>query len=215
MPADRTETTAARNSQRGLTMAETLATLIIVLSGLLGLAGLQATVMQAEVELYQRAHALDLMYDMVTRIQANRKAGRCYAITADPAATPLGAAGVRPAACSSNSGTNGVLAGSDLTDWVGLLKGAHESSDGGKLGVMVDARGCVTRQTNNDNSVTYGVAVAWRGVNARRLPTHPAGINAAARRAIDCGRHLYGAVAASDTELRRVVWTTFSVANLM
>lgn len=204
-----------RKPQRGLTMVESLATLIVVLSGLLGLAGLQATVMQAKLELYQRTHALDLMYDMVTRIQANRRAGRCYAITTRSGVPALGAASVRPAACSSIAGTGGDLANSDLTDWDGLLKGAHESSDGGKLGVMVDARGCVTRQTNSDNSVTYGVAVAWRGVNATKFPAYPAGVSAAAKRAIDCGRNLYAADGASDTELRRVVWTTFSIANLM
>lgn len=204
-----------RNFQRGLTMVETLVTLIIVLSGLLGLAGVQAKVMQAELELYQRAQALDLMYDMVTRINANRKAGRCYAITTESGAPALGATSVRPAACSGVAGTSGVLANSDLTDWDSLLRGAHESSGGGKLGVMVDARGCVTRQTNSDNSVTYGVAVAWRGANATNFPTYPAGITAAAKRAIDCGRNQYGADAASGAELRRVVWTTFSVANLM
>jgi type IV pilus assembly protein PilV len=204
-----------RNAQRGLTMVESLATLIVVLSGLLGLAGLQATVMQAELELYQRAHALDLMYDMVTRIQANTRAGRCYAITTQSGAPALGAASVRPAACSSITGTGVVRADSDLTEWDNLLKGAHESSDGGKLGVMVDARGCVTTQTNGDNSVTYGVAVAWRGLNPTKFPAYPAGIAAAAKRAIDCGRDEYAADVAGDTGLRRVVWTTFSVANLM
>jgi hypothetical protein len=32
---------------------------------------------------------------------------------------------------------------------------------------------------------------------------------------IDCGRNQYGADAAPGTELRRIVWTTFSIANLM
>jgi type IV pilus assembly protein PilV len=215
MLADWTQQTAVRNAQRGLTTLETLVTLIIILSGLLGLAGLQATVMQAELELYQRAHALDLMYDMVTRIKANSKAGRCYAIGTQPGAPALGTAGVGPAACSSVAGTSSVLAFNDLTDWDSLLKGAQKSSDGGKLGVMVDARGCVTRQTNGDNSVTYGVAVAWRGVNATKIATYPAGATTAAKHAIDCGKNQYDANAASNTESRRVVWTSFSVANLM
>lgn len=204
-----------RKLQRGLTMIETLVTSIIVLSGLLGLAGLQAKVKQAESDFYQRAQALELMYDMVDRINANRGAGRCYAITTGSGAPALGAASVRPAACSSVPGTSDVLANSDLTEWDSLLKGVSDASDGSKLGVMIDARGCVTRQTNRDDSVTYGVAVAWRGTHATNSPTYSAGATAATKHAIDCGRNQYGVDDASGTELRRVVWTTFSVANLM
>ncbi|MDP2155736.1 MAG: type IV pilus modification protein PilV, partial [Sulfuricella sp.] len=59
--------------ERGFGMIEVLVSLFILLTGLLGLAGLLARSQQAEMESYQRAQALVLLQDMVARINANRK----------------------------------------------------------------------------------------------------------------------------------------------
>ena len=52
-----------RNS--GFTMIEVLVSLLVITFGLLGLAGLQTRMQQAEFESYQRSQALVLLYDMV------------------------------------------------------------------------------------------------------------------------------------------------------
>ncbi len=64
-------------------MTEVLVTLIIVMVGLLGIAGLQAKAQVAELESYQRAQALIILSDIVDRMNVNREAVACFAITTD------------------------------------------------------------------------------------------------------------------------------------
>src|SRR5690349_25136003 len=84
-----------RNRQTGFNMLEILFSLLIVTTGLLGLAGTQVVAQRAEQESYQRAQAMVLLTDIVDRINTNRKGAVCYSITADAAAgtSYLGAAG--------------------------------------------------------------------------------------------------------------------------
>ena len=70
---------------RGFGMVEVLVTMFILLTGLLGLVKLMAHGQRSEMESYQRGQALVLLQDMVGRINANRTAAGCYAIT-DPVA---------------------------------------------------------------------------------------------------------------------------------
>src|SRR5206468_8105460 len=77
--------TSMRNRQAGFNMLEILFSLLIVTTGLLGLAGTQVIAQRAEQESYQRAQAVVLMTDIVDRINTNRKAAICYNITTDTA----------------------------------------------------------------------------------------------------------------------------------
>src|SRR3954469_21266952 len=83
-----------RNRQAGFNMLEILFSLLIVTTGLLGLAATQVIAQRAEQESYQRAQAIVLMTDIVDRINTNRKAAICYNIS-DPTtgAGYLGATG--------------------------------------------------------------------------------------------------------------------------
>ncbi|MGN5478777.1 type IV pilus modification protein PilV [Cupriavidus basilensis] len=101
-----------RESTGGFGLIEALVTLIVLLLGLLGLVTLMLASQRAESESYQRALALILLQDMVERINANRSAAGCYALTTDMAnGVPyLGTgAGTLPA-CSLGNGP-GVLPG--------------------------------------------------------------------------------------------------------
>src|SRR5205814_4026364 len=83
---------AMRNRQAGFNMLEILFSLLIVTTGLLGLAGTQVIAQRAEQESYQRAQAIVLMTDIVDRINTNRKAAICYNISdATTGAAYLGA----------------------------------------------------------------------------------------------------------------------------
>lgn len=183
-------------------MLEVLISLVVVMIGLLGLGALQARTQQAQLESYQRAQALVLMQDMVDRINANRKAARCYVVTTDPAGgTPyLGTGNGTAAACTAwGTLVSQTLAVNDLNQWNARLQGAAESDAGGNTGAMIGGRGCVTYDAATD---TYQVTVAWQGL----VPTvDPASVDAT----FTCGRGLYGA-----EELRRVVSTSFRIANL-
>ena len=208
-------TTEARAPSRslGFTMIEVLVALVIMLVALLGLAGLQAKAQQAQLESYQRVQALILLNDMVDRINANRKAATCYALTTG-LGTPYYGTG-----SSALSPCNGVAIASaqatattDISEWDNLLKGAAELLGGTNTGSIRHARGCVASVVNADNSLTFTAVVAWQGMIPSTLPA--AGGTTASTNAINCGTGLYGIDAASGLEMRRVVWTTTRIANL-
>ncbi|WP_316152828.1 type IV pilus modification protein PilV [Cupriavidus sp. BIC8F] len=183
---------------RGFGLMEALVTLIILLIGLLGLVSLMLASQRAEAESYQRAQALILLQDMVERINANRSAAGCYAITTDSVGgVPyLGiGAGALPL-CSLGTVQAYTLANSDLAAWSSLLAGASEISGTANVGAMVGARGCVSF---NPVSNVYVVSVAWQGKNKTAAPV--AGLA--------CGKGLYG-----DEAQRRVVSATLQIANL-
>ncbi len=191
-------------TQRGFSMIEILVSLLILVLGLLGLIGLQARAQVAEFESYQRGQALILVQDMVDRMNTNRKAVLCYAITTSPAAgTPaLGTGFAGTPACGAAVGTAATraIADADLVAWDGLLKGSAETLAGGSVGAMLGARGCVVAVDAANGF--YRVAVAWQGMAAT---TSPVNVDAAAT----CGLNLYG----NDAQ-RREVGVTVRVANL-
>jgi len=188
---------AGRSSrQRGFGMIEVLVTLVILLFGLLGLAGLMIQSQQAELESYQRAQALVLMQDMVARINANRSVAPCYALTAIATGTPFAGAGSGTLPnCSAGTIPAYTRANADLAAWDNLLKGTSETSAGNSVGAMIGARGCVSLTAGG----AYLVSVAWQGLNETSAPV--TGLN--------CALNQYG----TETR-RRVVSVTFLIPNL-
>jgi len=207
---------AAENTspQGGFTLIEVLVALLVLTVGLLGLVGVQVVAQNAELESYQRAQAMVLMNDIVDRINANRKAAACYAITTSASAgTPyLGATGAGQYNTGSFScpslATNPTAVATAQTDVQlieQMLQGAGETTSGNRIGSMIGARACVGFDTA---SQSYTVAIAWQGITATFSPASwDATINPAIAR--NCALNLYG----SDSQ-RRVVWTTLLVASL-
>jgi len=193
-----------------------LVTIVILMIGLLGLAGLQSRALTAQMEAYQRSQALILLKDMANRINANRKAVACYAITPVGTGAPYFgvdstlpipavatcAASIQviyptlPAATATAAAT---IAAADMNSWHGLLLGAAETQGGASVGAMIGARGCIYEITALTPGVpgAYMVAVVWQGLNSTAVP------------AIDCGEGEYG-----DEAKRRVVTLPISIADL-
>ncbi len=147
-----------RTGERGTSMIEVLVAIVIVVLGLLGLAGMQARSGQLEVEAFQRAQAVELLQEMVDRINANRKNSMSY-VTASPLGT-----GNPGQDCTGLTG-----AALDLCEWNNALLGAAESNGGMSVGAMIGARGCI------DNlSATmpreFLVSVVWQGTVATKEP---------------------------------------------
>jgi type IV pilus assembly protein PilV len=201
-------TTAARimqkrnSTQSGFTLIEVLVAVLVLLLGLLGMAGVQVRATQAEYESYQRKQAMLLLQDIVDRIQANRKVAACYAITAAGTGSPFAgtdssgaSATAGLAACTAGSLTQQAVANTDLAAWSDALFGAAESLGTTSVGSIRGARGCVV----SNGADVYTVSVAWLGLAPTSAP--PAALN--------CGTGLYG-----DEALRRVVSTTLRVATL-
>jgi type IV pilus assembly protein PilV len=169
---------------RGFSMIEVLVALLIIVLGLLGLAGLQVRMQQSEFESYQRAQALILLQDMVDRIRLHSVTASCFgSITTDPTAgTPyLGTGATATPVCTvSDSGSNQQAINSML-EWSSLLQGAAETKGGVAAGAMVGARGCVTYNHGSelrdaDGNEIHGtgiftVAVSWQGTIDTFAPT--------------------------------------------
>lgn len=177
---------APRTSSGGFSLIEILVTIIIVTFGLLGLAGLQLKIQNAEMESYQRAQALLLLNDMIERMTANRANVANY-VSADA----FGTGDAQPAACT---GLTGVAL--DQCEWSNALKGSAEKSGSSSIGAMIGARGCIVEiQAMNAGAGictpgVYEVQVAWQGLGDTVAPADSK----------NCGEGQYG----SET-LRRVV----------
>ena len=204
-------------------MVEVLVALIILMVGLLGLAGLMIQSQRSEMESYQRVQALILLQDMYGRINVNRNVTSCY-ITPTYLGTPAtGTTPVAAPACTAAGATSSpstllqkTQAQNDMNAWSLLLTGAGETSGGTNIGAMIGARGCLSYNSGSallEYSPTTGLAtgaviagsgiytlsVAWQGMGDTFAP--PAGL--------PCAQGLYGAA-----EKRRVVSLSFRMAAL-
>jgi type IV pilus assembly protein PilV len=199
----RTRSSRAGHRQRGFTLLEVLIAILVLLFGLLGLAGVQVRTTQAEFESYQRKQALILLQDMVDRMQANRLRAACYALTDATGSPYVGAGHGTLPTCGTGTGTDELVAQNDLLAWSSALLGAAETSGGACntttgancIGAMIGARGCIVPNGAN----LYTVTVAWQGM----APT------AAPPVALTCATGLYGNEAS-----RRVVSATVQVSTL-
>jgi type IV pilus assembly protein PilV len=210
--------TRSPRAQRGFNLLEVLVALFIITVGLLGLAGMQVAAQQAELEAYQRAQAMVLMNDIVDRINTNRKAATCYAVTTVSASgyPYLGSTGtnkysVGGFSCAALATNPPALAraSTDLQLIDAMLLGASETKGTAKVGAIIGARACIGFDAA---SQSYTVAVAWQGLSKTFSPASwPAATNPAVAR--NCALYLYGATNADDTQ-RRVLWTTIRVASL-
>ncbi|WP_304641603.1 type IV pilus modification PilV family protein [Pseudomonas sp.] len=180
---------ASRKYQRGLTLIELMVTVVILLVGLLGLAGMQSRLQQSEVESYQRAQALLLLNDMSNRIMANRANAVDYVTT-----SATGAGNTCPAAGNTRRSQ-------DMAEWCAALQGAAEVIDGNRVGALIGGRGCI-EQLQGD---TYMVTVAWQGL----LPLTPPPAS------VSCGANAFNDTGAcSDDRCRRAVTTIVRIASL-
>lgn len=207
--------TEFRNTQaaRGFSMLEILVTILILMLGLLGLAGLQTRAHTAELESYQRAQALILASKIVDAIRSNRRTAQCFAVTNPTAGTPFaGAAATGHAgtpSCAASTAAENTLADNTFTEWDLALQGAAETKSGASVGAMIGARGCVSYDATTElidpatGGITsgtglYTAAVAWQGLNDTIAPT------------VNCANGLYG------SELkRRVVTMSFRIGQLL
>lgn len=202
--------------QAGFSLLEILVTMLILSVGLLGLAGLQVVAQRAGQESYQRAQAMVIQGDILDRINTNRAAATCYAITTTPASgypylgdttggNHYNTAGFSCPSLAANP--NAVTrAGQDLAAIDAMLQGAAETSGGAKAGAMIGGRACIGFDSTTQ---TYSIAVAWQGLGST---FSPASWSTTATPAIarNCAINLYGT---SDAQ-RRVVWTTLLIAPL-
>jgi len=174
--------------QRGVSMLESLITIVILAFGILGLAGLEAKLQTVEVESYARSQALVLLDDMAARLSAHRGVAATYVDS-----EPVGTGDTQPADCSDTA----LGVERDKCEWSNALKGNTELSGGSAIGGMIGARGCIEQVAGADPP-SYRVTVTWQGLS----PTVAPGVG--------CGQSLYG----PNDALRRAVVKVVSIAAL-
>ena len=148
-------------AQRGALLIEVLVAIVVCAFGLLGFVAVQARAVASEFESHQRSQALNLVDDMVSRINANRTAAGSYVVDG-----LIGAGAIED--CSALAG-----AALDLCEWGNLIRGSREESAGVKVGAMLSARGCITRPATSSDR--YVVAVVWQGIVPTGAPPSPCG----------------------------------------
>lgn len=190
-------------TRRGFTLIEVLVTLVILLFGLLGIAGLMAKGQRAAFEAFQRQQALSIAADMAERILGNRGQAANYAANA-PVATPVGASNGlyygnllknNITNCATAVCTNSELQQYDVAIWEGQLMGYTESLivGGTRVGGIVNANGCIEQLATTIGlcpgapapagslyTTTLRISVAWQGSGDTAAPT-----------ASNCGQGLY------------------------
>lgn len=168
--------------QQGYSLLEVLITMFIIAIGLLGLAGLQARALNAEIEAASRGQAMLLVNDLADRMMANLSAVKnpsgtsTYNMTGtefgtnhtNSCVTSNSTSLSAQATCCANKSTT---AEADLCEWDLALKGIGETSgSANKIGAMAEARGCVFLQDATNR--IYEIDVVWRGRdNTGALPT--------------------------------------------
>jgi type IV pilus assembly protein PilV len=175
----------ARHS--GFTMIEVLVTLVIMMFGLLGIAGLILKGQKAGYEAYQRNQALILAMDMAEKMKTNRLANgqinSAQYLAGGAFGMPLGVAAVAvPANCIVGTCTGNNLIDFDLATWNNLLVGTQETSaqTGGNVGGIVNARGCIEVSPAN-GLPEIRISIAWQG-----------DMDTVAPATSNCGAGLYG-----------------------
>lgn len=176
--------------QHGFTLIEVMITILVLAVGLLGLAGMNARILNGQFEAYQRAQAMLLVADMVSRLRTNPAAARAGAYDNQEL-------GLAAAACDETADVQD--AAMDLACWNEALRGVSVSDGAEQLGSMIGARGCIERVSGaGDTTVVLKVSVAWQGLTPTVAP------------ALACGFGQYGA----DDSLRRVVAVDVGLAYL-
>jgi type IV pilus assembly protein PilV len=110
--AVKTDTQRKAFRQRGITMVEALVALVVLSVGMLGIAGLYVSSLQAGRTALSRTQAVNLVNDMIDRIRANATAGIAYA-NATYAGAPAAQGCVVTNNCSAIK-----LAQDDLANWI-------------------------------------------------------------------------------------------------
>ncbi|EEB77548.1 type IV pilus modification protein PilV [marine gamma proteobacterium HTCC2148] len=183
------------NKHSGFTLIEVLVTMVIIAIGLLGLAGLQMTSLNNQLEAYQRAQGMLLLDEMSNRIRVNTVGARAGEYVDTSAGNEHGLADPADEVCSDLMPD---VAARDVCDWNAALAGAGVSVDGDNLGSIIGARGCIENVTGSSfGEVIIRLTIAWQGLAATKAP------------ASDCGASAFG-----DDKFRRTASLDVVLANL-
>lgn len=143
---------AHAHRQRGISMVESLVALVVIAVGMLGIAGLYLSSLQASRSAKLRSHAVELASSIADRIRANRDAATAYATD-----TYGGAPAEHD--CETARCTPNELAEDDLARWLVDIRATLPGAEAVTGTVTVTDRA----DPESDN---YVINVSWREANS-------------------------------------------------
>ena len=196
------------NSQRGVTLIETLIAVVILAIGVLGIASLLTLSKVSQHEAVQRVRAVALGNEMLERIRRNPSGAAAYHTGFNaPIGGPGG--GEAPADCTMGAACSAAqLAARDQWLWEQRVNGAlvtvTEEGETRNTAGLRGLRGCVdfAADAGKVNTGIVSVVLQWQGMNEST--------DAVAAGGSVCG----GEEAGSDDTRRQVVVSTYVVDEM-
>lgn len=158
-----------RRTQTGVGMVEIMVTIVILVIGLLGVAGLQMKSQKAEMEAYQRAMAVALVQDMTSRIAAGRGHRVEYATLAGASNDPT-VFGTGDVTDCTGTPAGALL---EVCEWSEAMRGGAETTDAGvSIAAPIGMRGCILSVNPEvpDALNEFFVVGVWQGLTPSADP---------------------------------------------
>lgn len=148
--------------QQGMTFIEVLIALVILVTGILGAVGMQATAKQGSFDAMQRSIASSLAQDIISRMRANAPTADADITLANYALSDYGSAlNAEPDnRCDTEAGctvASGNMITNDIYEWEVALMGADVLSGTNNAGGLVGAAACISQDGH-----AYTVVVSWQ-----------------------------------------------------
>lgn len=141
-------TPAAHRRQQGISMVEALVALVVLSVGMLGIAGLYVSSLQAGRTALSRTQAVTLVNDMIDRIRANASAGEAYN------SSKYGTSPKTHGCVVTSNCTSAQLAEDDLATWTAAAK---DSLPGTPKATVVRTAAASTGRPDR-----YQVTIVWQ-----------------------------------------------------
>ncbi len=156
---------SSNQRQRGFSLIEVLVTIVILSTGMLGIAALYVESLKSGQSALARTKAINLAADMADRMRVNRAGELSYVVNSSPAP------GNPPIQCGASLGVDAVdcdeteMASYDVWQWKTAL-GNTNDADAKKAG-LANARGSITRNAAT-NPTTLTILVEWSEKNSEQ-----------------------------------------------
>ncbi|MGD9841588.1 MAG: type IV pilus modification protein PilV [Steroidobacteraceae bacterium] len=144
------------NKQSGVGMVEVLVALVVMSVGMLGIASLYVTTLQAKTTSLSRMKAVNLAYDIADRIRANPTAFANYVIAPTDTTTSTD--------CASASCSAAQIAAADLDQWNTLVNDAITGLPGTVTRSIVQ-----TAAATATTPTVLTINLSWNEVNSGTL----------------------------------------------
>lgn len=155
---------SGRARQRGVTLVESLAALLVLSTGVLAVVALQLAARRSNLDAAQRTLAAQMAYDILERMRSNSTPAALARYRTGARVLGRGLLGAEPVpACTAGQPCTPLqLAAHDLWQWEQALDGAAERTGADLTGGLHQPSACIDGPATGGDGL-YTVTLAWRG----------------------------------------------------